>query len=575
MATVVQGIPASWDSTIASIRFPSEICAVVWSPCSRFIAIAHDEEPEITILDAVTLQKLHTMYPSKQKTIWSHIIFSPGSHLLTAYSQHKDCIINWDLQTGGLLSNISTKEHGLCNSTTYSECETMIGSLFGMTIIIHNILSGLCIYSHSTQQSIVKTIWTHDKYLQFATVEPESITMWQISFPSSHEPMKVGSLSTPDNFNSYELVLLPTLSRFAFILGGEVLVWDAKHHQVLLHSADVVNPRALSFSPNGRFFVCGTENNEVCVWKESAAGYLSCQQFISGYDETTPLISPSGESILLPSENVLQLWHTTSCLPTLSMHTSEGLWFFIEFSPDETLVAVTERLSCSVAVLETKSGKPWLIIDTGTKACGLRMTEDKIIVVGDGQIVTWGLPGRNCAFNKRNISDSIQTTIFRHSVPVESLIASISPNLNYVAFQGVEDYSGDLYIYNTHSGVQLVRIEADGGFPGFTPDSCVVWCAKIDDQVLHWEIVEENGSNIIYLEKLGEYVKLLSGLPWLSPDGHQVSNDGWVVCSNGKHLLWLPHQWRQDLKMQRKWNGKFLAVWNLNSTEPFILKLEV
>ena len=580
MARVIQGIPALWDPSIANRRFPSRICAVAWSPCSRLIATACDESSEVVVLDAVTLEQLHTMHYPQGNTGWAHITFSPGSHLLTAYSWELDCLISWDLQTGGLLNKISTWGHSRCNSVSYSKCETMVGGLFkNSTIIIYNVLSGIPISSHSIQQSIVETIWTHGEYLQFATVESGSITTWKVSFTSSHAPTKVDSMSIPGNFSG-EFVLLPTLHQLAFIHNSKVLIWDGQKKKVLLDSADVRHPRAMSFSPGGHFFICGSQGKGLHIWKESPTGYLFHQKLVSGANGTTPLISPNGELVISSSNKTLQLWHTENSSTSFSSISMQAPcysgWFFIEFSPDESLVAVTERLSRRVTVLDIKSGNPWLVIDTGTKACGLKITEGKIIVVGDGKIITWDLPARGCGFNiRRNINNSIQTTTFTHSVPIEKLCASISPNLDYVAFGNKKVYSEALCVYNRHTGEKLAVARSGDSTPGFSPSGNKVWCAGDNGKVDQWEIIGETGTKTIKLKKLEKRTEPLSGFPWHSPHGYQVTYDGWILSPNGKHLLWLPQHWQQDAKIQRKWSGKFLAVWNKNSTEPCILKLEV
>lgn len=587
MARVVQGIPALWDPSIANIRFPGEICTAAWSPCSRLIAVAHNKSSLIVILDAMSLEQLHTMHPPQDGMLWSYITFSPGSHLLTAYAQMRDSIVNWDLQTGGLLSQISTWEYYRCDSVSYSGCETMIGSSFSSnTIVIYSVLSGTRISSHSIQSPIVGNIWTCGEYFWFATVESSfqiadsrSIIMWQVGFTSSHSPTKVDSLSTPNQFFSSQLVLLPTLSRLAFILGGEVLVWDAQHHKLLLHSAEVENPRAMSFSPDGHFFVCGTEGREFYIWKESPTGYISNQRLVSGANGTTPYTSPSGESVISSGDRILQLWPTTSpptTSPSISTQASQHSgWFFVEFSPDESLVAVAERLGATVTVLDTKSGNTCLIIDTNMKACGLRITEDKVIVVGDGKIVTWNLPARDCLPNTgRNINDSVHTTTFKHFAHISGLCASISPNLNYLVTQGSQSVQQALCIYNTHTGEKLTDATSSANTPGFTPNGHEVWCARDSGQVYQWKIVRD-GPHAVRLEELGINVEPLSGVPWLSPYGYQVTDDGWILCSSGKWLMWLPHHWRQDEKIQRKWNGKFLTVWNRSLPKPCILELKV
>jgi hypothetical protein len=404
--------------------------------------------------------------------------------------------------------------------------------------------------------------------------------MWQVNFSSDLAPTETGSLSTPENFSFEELVLLPTHFKFAFICNEEVLVWDAQHHKFLLHSTDVESPRAMCFSSNGHFFACGTKDREFHIWKKSPTGYLPHQKFVSYFGKTTPLISPNGEIVISSNSGALQLLHTTSSAispPSISTQTFQSdEWLFVEFSPDKSLVAVTRRLSSIVTVLGIKSGNPWFVIDTDTKNCGLRVTEDKVIVVGDGKIVTWDISVRDSTSTTgRDITNSVQTTTFKHSTSITSLFASISPDLNYVAF-GTQQAgtSEDLSIYNMHTGEKLAVAISDGVLVGFTPSGHEVWCAIESGEVDRWEIIQKNGSHGIELKKLKEDVEP-QGLLWLSPHGYKITDDGWILCSSGKLLLWLPNHLKPDVMIQKNWGGKYLAVWNSDSSEPCILELDV
>ena len=55
----------------------------------------------------------------------------------------------------------------------------------------------------------------------------------------------------------------------------------------------------------------------------------------------------------------LQLWHTTSSttsLPSISKQTSQGNGkFFVEFSPDELPVAITEESTSTVTILDVET----------------------------------------------------------------------------------------------------------------------------------------------------------------------------------------------------------------------------
>ena len=575
MARIIQGTPVSWDPSMSSIRFPETVTVTAWSTCSRFIAAAHIESPQIVILDSVTLEKLHTVH-HPQEIEWQSITFSPDGQILTGYSRTTGCIISWDLHTGGPLCNINTSEWGTCSSLSYSACGTMIGGLFDCkSIIIYNVLLGTLLSSYPVQQPVVETIWTCGENLQFATIKSGSITIWQTSFTSTHEPIEVDSLPTPYPLSSETIALLPTFLYLAFIYDGKVLVWDIQNKKVLLDSPHVEDLQAIYFSPNGNFFVYGSWDNTFQIWKKSPVGYLFYQKFEFGINATIPLISPNGESVITSNGNTLQLWHTESYptpISNISMETSNISEFFVDFSPDESLVAVTARSSSKVTVLDTKSGNLWLTIDTDMETCGLKMTDDRVIVVGNDKIVTWDLPpGDHNHTIWININDSNHTTILKYSLPSTLQAASISPSLDYLAAV----YWQEMYIsiYDMYNGEELEGALTWGRIPGFNASGHEVWCTEISGEVDQWNILQENRSGEISLNQVMKEITPLSGFPWHSPYGRQVTDDGWILCPSGKRLLWLPHYMRQDMITQRKWSGKFLVMWNWDSLEPSIIEL--
>jgi WD40 repeat protein len=257
------------------------------------------------------------------------------------------------------------------------------------------------------------------------------------------------------------------------------------------------------------------------------------------------------------------------------MQVKHSGFFCIEFSPDESLVAVTERLSTTVTVLDTESGSPLSVIDTGTKTCGLRITGDKVIVVCDGKIVTWDLPARDCELNARqNINDSIQTASFKHLFSIHGLYASISPNLEFFVLGGRWENEHNLHVYNMHTGERIAGAKTYRVVLGFSSSSCELWSTTNDGRVTHWEIVKGDRPNANKLKPLEKKKQPLSDLPWHSPCGYQVTDDGWVLNPSGKLLLWLPHHLRQDRITERKWSKRFLAIWNELMPGPCILNLE-
>ena len=577
LTRVVQGVSTSWDPSIATTRFLSDISTVVWSPCSRFIAIALDGSCEVVILDAVTLEQLHTMYPPDQDMRWNKLVYSPDGFLLTGCSHSHYCIVTWDLQTGGPISNIYTSGH--CHSISYSECGAMLGVLFDGSIIIYDVLSCIEKSSHLIPDPAHDIIWTSGEYLQFFTEELESIVIWGVRFTSGYAPVQVGSLPIPHNFPG-NYVLLPTLSWLALYFRERIVVWDGQHQKFLLDSIDIGDPRAISFSSDGNFFICGTESSEIHLWKKSPDGYLPYQKFVSCTVCTNPVFSQNGESIISFGDSVLQLWHTTKSFissPSISTQASQDFdHFLLEFSPDGSLVAVARRLNNTVTILDVKSSNQQLVINIDIEIYGIGFTGVKIMVVGDRKIITWELPTGVCAVNvQENTSNGVQTAVFEHPAPTEYLLASVSPTFNHIAIGRVASPREALSIYDIHTGKRLAVVRSNGWLPGFTLDGNQVLCATASNQVDQWAIANDEGANTIKLEYLGNTEESLSGFPWHSSYGYQITDDGWVLNSRGKGLLWLPYQWRSAIKVHQKWKGKFLALLQSGLPEAVILELEV
>jgi hypothetical protein len=206
--------------------------------------------------------------------------------------------------------------------------------------------------------------------------------------------------------------------------------------------------------------------------------------------------------------------------------------------------------------------------------CGITITDHAVIVVGDGKVIKWDLPlGDNDVGAMGNINNSVQTIPFEPPFAVEGSFASISPDLKYFAIVHT-GMSGGLHVYSAYTGEKLAAVGTKWWIVGFTPGKHEVWCSASDGEVVMWKISQKVGVKATELNSLQKYTPL-SGFPWHSPCGHQVTSDGWILSSDGKWLLWLPHRWRPKFEVQRKWGRECLALWGTDLAQPVILKLDV
>ena len=573
LTKIVQGLPTSWNPSIATKKTPSDIQTVVWSPCSRLIAIVYNSYPTIVeVLDAMTF-KQHIGFRSSDQL--QHLTFSPDTHLLTCIERDAVNLISWDLQTGVSVGAISLElEKDTVKSLAYSPCGIMVGvlSLSAGTAMIcaYNILSGTDVCSHSVQGLVLNKIWTDNENIQFATFEPGTITIWEVGFISEHSAVRVKSLPIPDDFDpSMGYIFPPTLSWLTYYLENTVAVWDTQHCEFITgFDADALWSIDTS---NGHFFAHTTDNQEIFILKESPTGYIYYHNIIfrstMGSSSLHPHLSPDGESLIVSHDSALQLFHITD--PFIEVFRSDQP-FIVEFSPDGLLAATAQEEGSKAVVLDLKSGVPQLTIDTGMEVYCLKMTGSSINAIGKDRIITWNLPERNHIFNARvDIHDSVQTITFDFSLLLWSPFtptASISPDLSYIAT--AELFGPSLKIYEISTGKCLGSVGSVAGDRlWFTPDGQEVWC-NANDGVKGWAIVK---SDLLRQMELQPTQHQPEWYPWKSTYGYEVTHDGWVLSPSGRQLLWLPPHW-QSKEIYRQWSGQFLALLHPDLPEIVILE---
>ena len=87
MARVVTGIPASWDSCVASVGATEKALHAVWSPCGQFIACAFGNT--IQVRDANTLEGVSAFEPPGRlpRALSAFVAFSPDGQMLACIFQ--------------------------------------------------------------------------------------------------------------------------------------------------------------------------------------------------------------------------------------------------------------------------------------------------------------------------------------------------------------------------------------------------------------------------------------------------------------------------------------------------------
>jgi len=590
----------SWDANTAATTRHSVIKVATWSPCNRFIAIAFYGYIRIEIFDSATLQGLQTIeFLQEQNTSSKHeaLVFSPDSHVLTYLGETwagESLFINWDLQTGGLASVTRLNENFGPASIMYSPNGKFVAVSDSDTIVILDATSGVRIHSHplTTTLQLGNRVWTHGESLRFATVDVTTIIIWEVGFTSDAVPTKVKALPFLGNadflarypgwdveYPYYCIQFLPSPCRLAIISRQKIAVWDVQKSKFLLYCSDAVFYPKMSFSSNGHFFACSTWKSDVYLWKESPTGYILHQILASGASMSTPLFSRNGESIIALSDSKIRLWRTkgsTTPPPGVSTQTSPHTGnFAVDFSPDGMFAAVARQWSDAVEVLNLKSGVPQLTIDAGMGVCGFKVIGNTVTVVGKGKVITWDLPTGDHTPNAIvTLKDSARTMDFKSERLIDLLRVSISSDSCYIATIGYYVLWWYLELYDGSTGELLGKEDVGAVTPWFAPGGHEIWLAGDDGEKKVKVLRVGDGER--WLEDVTHKVDVEDppeGYPWASSRGYRVTNDWWILGPSGERFLMLPPLWQSPAKLERVWNGQFLALLHGELTKPVVLEL--
>ena len=583
---VVHGLPASWEPVAATMCCNDLQPVAAWSPCNRFIAVA--KVSEIEILDGVTLKQLSTIGFTEGRSLG--LCFSSDGHTLIHVDTKKAA--SWDFQTGGPLGAIPLE--GLRSPITAELACSADGRILAVVylyifdndhhhnfvITIYNLPSEMHINSYNIPEGeVVESIWAHGACFHFASKNPHSITIWEVTSALVYTPpTMVEFFPVPDEMlGGYQCLtfwFLPTQSQLVLRTGDQLSVWDTLDSKFVLKVTPILQGFCyLTFSLDG-YFLGWIDDMNVQIWRKFTNGYMLHQKFpLPGSDINTGLLfSPNGESVLVASEGSIHVWHTRNQVfsgPNPSAQRDDLSHIMIVFSPDETLAAFAWKYEDKISIINLWSGDLLLTIDAGIGVEHLGMTDCIIGAVGDGKVIIWNVPAVNNAIDGRlGVNDGIQTGMY----PLGPYypIKWISPDCSHVIvgkFEGGN--AGSLQGYNASTGKLLTSTTIPFYPLSFAMHGSRIFCKGFKDLIIGWSITEDelHRTELESLETTGHPQVLFH---WQSHSGYKITDSRWILGPTKKHLLWLPQHWRL-VEHQVTWSGRFFGWGCSGQSQPIIL----
>lgn len=520
---VVAGFPELWDPSIAtsSIDYSSK-SSIAWSPCGHFVVMQTKKAVEIR--DSLTFGLLSTLKPIKPTTqLIGPLAYSPDGHSLACASN--TAIIIWDIQTGGVAKELQ------CNKPPN---ESLVWSLDGglvsvmafnsetntSTVCRYDVVSGTVLPPIIFQSESKPHLWAHDK--SFCVM-----TSVQDSEAHTINICEIGSVLT--NIKSFPVQLgehncqIKSFSPTTFHISTQtynhpyqLLILDIENSGQLLNEGGVFY--APCFSPNGSLFAASLVE-WLYTWEYDDGYYTPWRQFqtLAG-SSSNLLFSPTSSSILANLGEIFKLWHFDSSYSDSTTYTQQ----FITFSCSGAYFATAYWQEATVTITNFLSQTPSQLIDPDIKVFGLGLIGNILLVVGSEIVVAWLLTEEgavNGVFGSRRAGrgDSIWAVSIS-GFHLKDLIFLVEGEIGVVKSDGKI-----LQICNMRTGGVLN--------PAQTP--------MHSDGPQHSLLDITQAWYDLYGGFTGDASPKDSWKPW-----QNTLKEGWLRDHEGRHLLWLPVEWR-------------------------------
>jgi len=195
----------------------------------------------------------------------------------------------WDTQTSVVINDIGTDDFG----------EIAFSGIQGSIALVNNHQLG-GYWAHDASLGFAKSFW--------ADGQP-TIRICELQSASNPSLPVVTSFPVPPYEGNF--FFSPVFSHASFVTETDVVILDVKESKTLFRTT-VACPLYVPpgrFSPNGRFFACGTLGNEICVWENASAGYMPRSNLRPKLPYTGFTFSPAGTSILNWGSEGIELLH--------------------------------------------------------------------------------------------------------------------------------------------------------------------------------------------------------------------------------------------------------------------------
>lgn len=492
-------------------------------------------------------------------------------------------IIIWDIQAGVIISSIPPQKF---SEMVFTGNQRAITLFMHETFCTYDGLTGTQLCDGrlaSSPQRELGAHWTHGESLQFATIsdaaEKLMISVCELQPTSSPPLLMVTSFPMP--FHIGAVYFSPITLHVSFVGRKEIVILNAQDSKILLQ-AKVLQEHSSSpcFSPNGHFFACCTQEQEITIWKNMSTGYMTWSTLRPRLPFRRFSFSPSGNSILSwgpQGTQLLDYTHPSSPPPVRIGSNHNNQRHLVRYSKDRTHIITARKGHSVITILDTLSGTLQQSINTNIEIWDLQIVDNTIHITDIHKLFSWHLEVCGMAQSAHDTNRvTVDLAIHVRQGSVEHIV--ISHDCSQIAF----------VVWDT---VFLYDVKAQKFFDKFrlgqvtdilfSPDGCYLYVITTNNSGLRTQPFD---FHFVKLE-IGEDQCFVKGARWFveaswsgdeilqSPHGYGTrSGSEWVEDFRGNKVLWLPPSWGVGFGLAARWDDNFLALVHGSNPMPIIIE---
>ena len=276
---------------------------------------------------------------------------------------------------------------------------------------------------------------------------------------------------------------------------GEIKLWDLQNDTVTTFRGHTTQVNALTFSPNGRWLVSGSDDYTFKVWDVSQRIEIRSLQHISDRARSqVKAVAFSTDGRLLATAGVhVKLWDTRSWSEITTLRHDEWIWA-VAFSSNGTLLA-TGDTSGQVNVWNLQNQRPVTQLHVGSNSVyTVQFSPNDQILAGagyEGNVKLWTVPNWKP----------------HGTLTSNSTISDISFSLDGSMLTGTGYESVNLW--KVDSGEKIITLTGHTGWVkavAFSPDGSALMSGGEDETLRLWDVTP-------YRSILPDMVRIVYFLP--------------------------------------------------------------